>query len=199
MRVLVPFAADEPKTRLADALEPDERAAFARAMLLDVCTAIEDAGYEPTILSTAEVEAPWPVAVDDRPLTEAVNARLDPPTAIVMADLALATPTTVDRLLSTDGDVVLAPRLGGGTNAAVVRSDDFALDYHGASIRDHRDIADCVGAALAIVDSFRLAVDVDETRDLVELLLHGDGRAERWLRQAGFAVETTDGRVVARR
>jgi 2-phospho-L-lactate guanylyltransferase len=199
MRVLVPFAASEPKTRLADVLGPDERAEFARAMLLDVCDAVADAGHEPTVLSTGSIDTQWPVAVDDRPLTDAVNARLDPPTAVVMADLALATARAVERLIETDGEVVLAPGLGGGTNAAVVRHDEFRFDYHGASIRDHRERARAVAADRSTVDSFRLAVDVDEARDLVELLLHGDGRAERWLRDAGFAVETTDGRVVTRR
>ncbi|PSP66838.1 2-phospho-L-lactate guanylyltransferase [Halobacteriales archaeon QS_1_69_70] len=199
MEVLVPFAGREPKTRLADCLRPDERAAFARAMCLDVCAAVADAGHEPTVLSTAPIDVDWPVVVDERPLTEAVNAALVPPTAVVMADLALLTPAAVRRLVGTDGEVVLAPGLGGGTNAAVVRHDEFRFDYHGASVRDHRDRARAVDAALATVDSFRLAVDVDEARDLVEVLLHGTGRAKRWLTDAGFAVETTEGRVVARR
>ena len=199
MEVLVPFAGREPKTRLADCLQADERAAFARAMCLDVCAAVADAGHAPTVLSTAPIDVRWPVAVDDRPLTEAVNAALDPPTAVVMADLPLLTPAAVRRLVGTDGEVVLAPGLGGGTNAAVVRHDGFAFDYHGASVRDHRARARAVDAALATVDSFRLAVDVDEARDLVEVLLHGTGRAAGWLTDAGFAVEATDGRVVARR
>jgi 2-phospho-L-lactate guanylyltransferase len=199
MDVLVPFAAEAPKTRLEDALDPDERAAFARAMLLGVCEAVADTGRDPTVLSTAPLEAPCPVVVDERPLTEAVNARVDPPTGVVMADLALATPAALERLFATDGDVVIAPGLGGGTNAVVVRHGGFAFDYHGVSVRDHRERADEVGATLATVDSFRLAVDVDEARDLVELLLHGDGRARAWLLEAGFEVVTTDGRVVAAR
>ena len=56
MDVLVPFAADEPKTRLDPVLGPDERAAFARAMLLDVCDALKATGREPTVLATATVE-----------------------------------------------------------------------------------------------------------------------------------------------
>ena len=199
MCVLVPFAADDPKTRLDGTLGPTERAEFARAMLRDVCEAVAATGREPTVLSTAPLEVPFPVVVDDRPLTAAVNARLEPPTAVVMADLALATPAAVERLFVPDAGVVLAPGLGGGTNAAVVRHDDFAFDYHGVSIRDHRRRAREVGADLATVDSFRLAVDVDEPRDLVELLLHGEGRAREWLREAGFEAVATDGRVEARR
>lgn len=199
MDVLVPFAAEEPKTRLAEVLEPDERAAFARESLLDVCDAVLGADGEPTVLSTAPVECPHPVVVDDRPLTEAVNAHLDAPMAVVMADLALATPAALRRLFETDAEVALAPGLGGGTNAFVTRHPGFAVDYHDASIRDHRRIAREVGAELETVDSFRLAVDVDEPDDLVEVLLHGGGRALSWLEAAGFAVESTDGRVVAGR
>ncbi|MFC6729662.1 2-phospho-L-lactate guanylyltransferase, partial [Natronoarchaeum mannanilyticum] len=36
MRVLVPFDAERPKTRLADLLDERERSALARAMLDDV-------------------------------------------------------------------------------------------------------------------------------------------------------------------
>ncbi|PSP98779.1 2-phospho-L-lactate guanylyltransferase [Halobacteriales archaeon QS_1_68_44] len=199
MDVLVPFAADEPKTRLDPVLGPDERAAFARAMLLDVCDALEATGREPTVLATAAVEVPYPVTVDERPLTEAVDAHVDPPAAVVMADLALSTPAALEQLFEADGDVVLAPGLGGGTNAAVVRHDGFTFDYHGVSVRDHRRRAEAVDADLAMVDSFRLAVDVDEAGDLVEVLLHGEGRARRWLLDAGFGLETTDGRAAVGR
>ncbi|MCY4732517.1 2-phospho-L-lactate guanylyltransferase [Natronomonas gomsonensis] len=195
MNVYVPFAAREPKTRLADAFEPDERATFARALLLDVCDAISRTGREPTVLATDSVDCPYPVVVDDRLLTDAVNARLDSPVAVVMADLGLANAVALERLFEADGDVVIAPGLGGGTNALVVRHPDFEVDYHGASVRDHRRIARGIGTEATMVDSFRLAVDIDEPRDLVELLLHGEGRAREWLEDAGFAVQRRDGRV----
>lgn len=199
METLVPFAATEPKTRLDDSLSADERDDFSRAMLLDVCDAVSDAGGDPTVLSTAAVECPYPVVVDDRPLSEAVNARLDPPTAVVMADLALATPEAIERLFEADAEVVIAPGLGGGTNALVVRHPEFRVDYHGTSVRDHRDIAAEIGASTATVDSFRLAVDIDERRDLAELLLHGEGRAKRWLETAGFELDSGPGRTLVSR
>ncbi|MEF8808272.1 2-phospho-L-lactate guanylyltransferase [Natronomonas sp.] len=199
MDTLVPFAATEPKTRLDDTFSADERDDFSRAMLLDVCEAVSDAGGDPTVLSTAEVGCPYPVVVDDRPLSEAVNARLEPPTAVVMADLALATPEAIERLFETDAEVAIAPGLGGGTNALVVRHPEFRVDYHGTSVRDHRDIAAEVGASTATVDSFRLAVDIDERRDLAELLLHGEGRAKRWLETAGFELDSGTGRTLVSR
>jgi 2-phospho-L-lactate guanylyltransferase len=209
MRVVVPFAVETPKTRLADALAPAERRAFARAMLRDVLDAVQGTGHRPEVLASApldadgEFDAAVPVTVDERPLTTAVNGVLEEwaadgaaePLAVVMADLALATPAALERLFGTAGDVVLVPGRGGGTNAFVTRHPDFRVDYHDASIRDHRRAAREAGASLAEVDSFRLSSDVDEPADLVEVLLHGDGAAREWLVEAGFTVTTDGGRV----
>lgn len=211
MDVVVPFDAREPKTRLAPVLDADERAAFARAMLGDVLDALDalDADApgatdrQPTVLANAPVDVDAPVTLDERPLTEAVNAalveRVEEPVAVVMADLALATPRALGRLFAADADadVVIAPGRGGGTNALVVDHPDFRVDYHGASYRDHREIAAAAGASVAVVDSFRLATDVDEPDDLPEVPLHApeDGAARAWLREAGFELLVREGRV----
>ncbi|WP_435074481.1 2-phospho-L-lactate guanylyltransferase [Halorubrum sp. HHNYT27] len=215
MEVIVPFSTDRPKSRLSGVLDPDERAAFALAMLRDVLDTIAAAGGDPRVLATAPVDGdlPCPVDVDDRPLTPAVNAALEErfsersnepdPVAVVMADLALATPAALGELFAAgrETDVAVAPGRGGGTNAFVTSHPDFRVDYHGASYLDHRRNAAAVGASVAVVDSYRLATDVDEPDDLAEVLIHaeaderGGGSAARWLRDAGFALDATDGRV----
>ncbi|WP_332900029.1 2-phospho-L-lactate guanylyltransferase [Haladaptatus sp. CMSO5] len=195
MRVLVPYAEAEPKTRLSPLLSATERRAFSRAMRDDVLSAIEDAGGEPTVLAPEPLDCDVPVIVDDRSLSAAVNAHLEPNTAVVMADLALATPDALLRLFDAPGDVVIAPGLGGGTNALVSRHPDFFVDYHGASFRDHREIVSECGADLTVLDSFRLAADIDEVADLAEVLLHGSGRAHDWLVEAGVRIDTGSGRV----
>jgi 2-phospho-L-lactate guanylyltransferase len=202
MDVLVPFDATDPKSRLSSRFDAAERRAFADAMLADVLAAIDGAGHEATVLATDRVDLDVPVTVDDRPLTAAVNAILTeagPPLAVLAADLPLATPATVERLLETAGPVVLAPGLGGGTNGLVIRDEEFRVDFHGASVRDHRQAARELGLEPVTVDSFRLAMDVDEPADLAEVLLHAEGRAADWLRDAGVALSVTDGRVGVRR
>jgi 2-phospho-L-lactate guanylyltransferase len=205
VRVVVPYAATRPKTRLDALLDVAERRDLAAAMCRDVVAAVRAAGGDPELLSTAPTDvADVPVTVDDRPLTPAVNDVLpadedDDGVAVVMADLALATPDALVRLFEAAGDVVAAPGRGGGTNALVVRHPDFRVDYHGASIRDHRRIAREAGLDYREVDSMRLATDVDEPSDLAELLLHGDGEAADWLREAGFGLAVDDGRVGVRR
>ncbi|SFR92129.1 phospholactate guanylyltransferase [Halomicrobium zhouii] len=198
MRTVVPFAVSEPKTRLSSVLSPDERREFARAMLDDVLAALRALDREPEVLATERVDVDAPVTVDDRPLDPAINEVLettDEAVAVVMADLALATPDALDQLFSPDADVVLAPGRGGGTNAFVARHPDFRVDYHDASIRDHRRIAAELTDDVVEVDSFRLATDVDDPSDLAEVLLHGEGEAADWLREAGFELSVDDGRV----
>lgn len=202
MDVLVPFDARNPKTRLSPVLDPTERRAFARAMLSDVLDVLREAGHRPDVLSTAPLDCPCPVTVDDRSLTGAVNAILAEQRgslAVVVADLALLTTDAVDRLCEPDADVVLAPGTGGGTNAMIVDHPDFRVDYHGVSFRDHCQRARACGATLSTVDSFRIAADVDEPADLVDLLVHGERQAHEWLDTAGFEVVERDGQPTARR
>lgn len=198
MRTVVPFDVSDPKTRLASVLTPDERRSFARAMLADVVHGLRKAGAEPEVLATEPIDCNLSTTVDDRSLDTAVNDVLrgtEGPIAVVMADLALGTPDAFAKLLGIDADIVLAPGRGGGTNALVVRHSDFRVNYHGASIRDHRRIASELTDDVAQIDSFRLATDVDEPVDLAEVLLHTDGDAATWLREREFELTVADGRV----
>lgn len=195
MRTVVPVSGADPKTRLDPVLSSDERLAFTEAMLADVIDAIEQTGRAPEVISTAPVSCDVPVTVDQRGLDELINDLLDEPLAVVMADLPLLRPPAVDRLFEPDTDVVLAPGFGGGTNALVCRDPAFRVDYHDASVRDHRAIAAQHNLTLSEVDSRRLGTDIDEPRDLAEVLLHSDGAAAKWLRDAGFELAVSGGRA----
>lgn len=200
MEILVPFDAIDPKTRLSPRLDDDQRALLARAMCRDVIAAIRATGREPTVLSTGPVEFDAPTRIDERPLSTAVNDRLedsDESVAVVMADLPLATPDALRRVFDASGDVVLVAGRGGGTNVVLARHPSFRVDYHGVSIRDHRQQARDLD--LTEVDSARLATDIDEPDDLVEVLLHSDGVAASVLREFGFEVVADGGRVRAER
>ncbi|PSP64722.1 2-phospho-L-lactate guanylyltransferase [Halobacteriales archaeon QH_8_67_36] len=202
MRLVVPVSGSDPKTRLSPVLTSDERRDFTEAMLADVLTALRAADHSPEVVATAPVDCDAPVTVDERGLDSLVNDLLgetDGELAVVMADLPLLGRSSVERLFEPDADVVLAPGLGGGTNAFVCRHPDFRVDYHGASVRDHRHIAREAGATVAEVDSRRLATDIDEPSDLAEVLLHSDGAAADWLRDGGFELLADDGRVTVER
>ncbi|WP_435181198.1 2-phospho-L-lactate guanylyltransferase [Halorussus sp. AFM4] len=203
MRVVVPFDPRDPKTRLDAVLGESERGEFARVMLADVVEAIRSTDTTPEVLTPTHIEVSGATTlVDDRPLSRAVNAVLNAsaePVAVVMADLPMLTPAACSRLFEASGEVVLARGTGGGTNALVNRHPDFRVDYHGASYLDHLDIAERCGASVTRFDSYLFGVDVDEPDDLQEVLLHGRGRSDEWLRDAGFRLETGDGRATVKR
>lgn len=200
MRVIIPFAGSMPKTRLSDVLSLSERRSFARAMLQDVLAAVQAAGHEPVLLTPSPLDSDVSTIVDDQPLSGAVNAVLsdsDLPVTVLMADLPLITATDLAQFVETQGDVVLAPGLGGGTNALVVRDRSFAVDYHGTSYLDHLETAQEMGLDVSEATSWRLTVDIDEPPDLAEVLLHNDGHASRWLAERGFSMVKSTGRANA--
>ncbi len=203
MRLVVPFDAGTPKTRLAPLFDAEERAAFARVMLADVLETLAAAGHEPTVLATGPVDCAAPVEVDDRPLTPAVNAVLaaaEGAIGVVMADLPLVTAEALDRLLEPEADLVIAPGRAAGTNAFLCRHPEFRVDYHGTSFVDHLNIAERVGAGVTVVDSHRLATDIDERGDLVEVLVHGEGTmSHSWLVEQRIELTVEEGQVGVRR
>lgn len=203
MRVIVPFDGVTPKARLEPVLNQRERRQFARAMLNDVLRAVRGAGGTPLVLAPAPFDLPQTrVCVDDRRLSTAVNAQLRSgpmETAVVMADLPLVTPATLEHLFDEPGDVVLAYGTGGGTNALVSRHPGFRVDYHDGSYHDHLANAQDIDATVSEFDSSRLAHDIDEPPDLTDLLIRGDGTAAAWLRHHGFSVDETSERGTVQR
>ncbi|MCL9816474.1 2-phospho-L-lactate guanylyltransferase [Natronocalculus amylovorans] len=204
MEILIPFDNREPKTRLSPVLNRDERQQFADAMLSDVLSAIKETNHTPHLLVTTPTDRSEKVTVDDRSLTAAVNKFLSTtklPVAILMSDLPLCTPAVIERLFSYETPITIAPGLGGGTNALVIRDRSFSVDYHGYSYRDHCQHAASNSLAVSECDSRRLATDVDEPTDLREVVLHSDGAAATWLRTNGFSlnIEQKSGRVSVKR
>jgi 2-phospho-L-lactate guanylyltransferase len=165
-------------------------------MLKDVVETITVTGHTPTVLATEPIELDVDCITSTESLSSAVNSLLQPvgtpesrtvyqdtvqPKSVVMADLGIVTEDALDRLFSTKSDVTISPGFRGGTNALVVRSSDFYVDYHDCSYLDHRAIAREQGLDVSNVDSFRLACDIDRPADLVELLLHGTGQAAEYV------------------
>jgi len=197
---VIPFKPRNPKTRLSCVLEPEEREIFAGMMLSEVVDAVVDGGCQPLILSTEPYGfGDVPVLISTSGLNEALNAFLavqDGPVLIIMADIPLATGESVRRLISTSDDMAMVPGRGGGTNAIFLsRGSSFRVDYYEASFLKHTAIAEERGLSCELIDSFRLHTDVDEKEDLVELLIHGEGKSRQYLEELGFHLSIEKGRV----
>ncbi|MHC1603306.1 MAG: 2-phospho-L-lactate guanylyltransferase [Candidatus Syntropharchaeales archaeon] len=211
IRAYIPFKANGAKSRLSKILNRKERQMLASLMLEDVLISLKSSRLDAiTLLSTSsdgitEIVKSHGIKcrIDDRDLNTAINSILKEdtdPVMIVMSDLPLLKSSEIDRILEFEEDIVIAPGLGGGTNILLVRSPkSFHVDYHGNSLQDHLNIAKESGLSVRIYHSFLAAVDIDEATDLVELLIHSDGRASSYIRSLGFYLVENDGRVTVKR
>lgn len=203
IHILIPYKSGSPKSRLSPLLSPAARKAIAEAMLLDVLDAALGARLGPvTLLATGRrglprIPAGVRVEVDPRPLTPAVNRMLEKlrrrgwprgGVMVLVPDLPLAEPAHLRNAASMPEPVVLGLGRRGGTPLLLSRDPRFRADYHRGSFRKHLEAARALGLDAGVLDSFCLAQDVDEPDDLLELLLHGRGRAAGMLRGLGFAV-----------
>ena len=192
------------KERLAPALDAGERRQLSLAMLADVVAAAR--GFDRVwVLQSDEDAAAVATAggVEPRPDPApggGLNASLDAATfaalgegatavIVVAADIPAATPADLESVGSGEG-VALAPdRLGSGTNVLWRRPGDaIATRFGGASRDAHEAAAAVAGTSFRVVESPRLAADVDTPDALAVVWALGPGPAtRRALEEMGIA------------
>jgi 2-phospho-L-lactate guanylyltransferase len=198
--MVIPFKNQGAKSRLTCVLTPKERQLLSFAMLRDVLDAVLGFGWA-TILSrpgldASEVGYDVEIQESELDLNDALNAVISDEASqgwpsdilIVMADLALLTQKDVVGILSCQGDVVLCPGRGGGTNMILIRAPEFRTCYQGLSFPKHLDYARQAGLDASVFESFRAGSDIDCPEDLAEVLLHGRGETRALLEGWGFSV-----------
>jgi 2-phospho-L-lactate guanylyltransferase len=201
VRIIVPFKPNGAKSRLSSVLSPEERRLFAFAMLGDVLNIAEGFG-EITILSRSGFNEFLPIrgfeiVESERDLNDALNELIELNSEmgwpydllIVMADLALITREDFHGILQTNGDVVLSPGRGGGTNMILIRDLRFRTCFEGISFLKHYESAQQQGLVVGIFASYRSGCDIDEPSDILEVLLHGKGGAKILLQSWGFTFD----------
>lgn len=203
VRILVPFKLKGAKSRLSPILSPDERALLAISMLKDVLDAVSSACaggatilFKPGNTSLRRQGIRADVRESGLELNEAINSFLEEwadmgwpsDVLITMSDLALLSPEEIRGVLGTEGDVVLSPGRGGGTNLILIRDPGFRTCYQGLSFPKHIDFCRRAGLSVGIYASYFTGCDIDEPEDLAEILIHGCGRSKEVLIKMGFAL-----------
>ncbi len=198
MKAVVPYKTVNAKSRLSMLLAPEERARLARLMLDDITGVLRQAGLQVVLLTTTPFDYDAGVVVSEKDLNAALNDFLraeTEPVMIIMADVPLITADNVRDMMGSRADVVIAPGRGGGTNAQFIKDPQkYHVDYYGASFLDHVRIAGDSGLTVEVFDSFNASSDIDEASDLVELYIHGKGKAAEYLRSF-TALDVSKGRV----
>ena len=209
MRAVIPFKKSNAKSRLSSLLSEKEREELAMAMLNDVAEKLVSSGCFDVIdiLSTSMIEVEGVNTVlTGMGLNEALNEylgkmsshKINEPVLIIMADIPLVSIKNILDIVSTKADIVIAPGRMGGTNAIFIRDPaSFHVDYYGASFLKHLKIASKLHTE--IFDSFNLSTDIDEVPDLIEVLLHGKGQSQEYLRKIGIDILANMGRLGVRR
>jgi 2-phospho-L-lactate guanylyltransferase len=167
-------------------------------MLDDITSVLRESGLRVTLLTTAPFQYDADVVVSEKDLNSALNDFLSAekqPVMIIMADVPLVTGKNVRDMLDSPADIVIAPGRGGGTNVQYIKEPQkYHVDYYGASFLDHVRIAEDNGLTVEVFDSFNASSDIDEPSDLVELYIHGKGKAADYLRSF-MALDVSKGRV----
>ena len=210
MKAVIPFKKKGAKSRLAQLLTAEEREELALCMLKDVLRALASSAIDELEIITTGVEPEQVRAVaraaavnssaltiwqDDRELNEVLNevlAREGAPLLLLMADVPLVTPESINRIIAHDEAVVIVPGRKGGTNALFLQKPSaFTVSYYGMSFMEHLAIAQQRQLSHAVYDSFFISTDIDEVEDLVELLIHGSGFSTAYLQRidVGLAVD----------
>ncbi len=170
--------------RLADALDPAERAALARALASHTANAAAKAGARPSIVTSAPEVRRWAEAEGYEVVAETPGGGLDGaahaavrraagrPWLILHADLPCLTPEEVGAALDLlrSGRHVLAPSYNGGTSA-LGGCGPFRFSYGAGSFHRHLNTA----PAPAVLASLGFQLDIDSPADLEAAVRHPQG------------------------
>lgn len=182
--------------RLAGTLDPERRAALARALSSHTAAVVRAAGPLPLIVSSApevrewaygrgyEVRSDPPGGGLNAAAREVVRLAGDRPWLILHSDLPCLTSGEVETVLETllDGRHVLAPSYDGGTSALGGHG-PFPFAYGVTSF--HRHLA--AGSAPAVISSLGFQLDIDRPADLSVAARHPRGA---WLVESGLTLHS---------
>ena len=205
VKAIIPFKKKGAKTRLRTFLTEAEREELAMRMLKDVLVALSESNIEEVeiisrcskeeLLNALKLELrnlKLTVRVDEKGLNEVLNEVIHDekdPRLIIMADIPLVTPESINELIGYEADVVIAPGRNGGTNALFMRKPcEFVVSYYGVSCLEHIETAKGRNLSYTVHDSFFISADIDEDDDLMELLIHGNCFSAEYLRMIGVFI-----------
>jgi 2-phospho-L-lactate guanylyltransferase len=172
--VLVPLKATDPKSRLAGALNLEERIDLMSSLLTHVVSAVHEAGVaDVTVVSSKPVDGyetwldrglPWNEALASA-AREVVTA---PVVAFISADLPRLHADEVAELLeATPAEGIAIGRAqDGGTNAIAMRPPGLVMTHFGEP--QSATVHASLGVPHTMVDLPGLAFDIDTPEDLAQ-------------------------------
>jgi 2-phospho-L-lactate/phosphoenolpyruvate guanylyltransferase len=199
------------KTRLSPTLTPLERENLLKSMLKDVIGVLKEKVIEVVVISSDEevllyVKNLGVVPLKEEGVTDLNGALMQAiewsskqadQVLIVPSDVPLIRTEHVEDMINMgeNTEMVIAPAKGGGTNALLCPVDGIKMHFGECSFFEHIKEAESLNWPYNIYDSFYLALDVNTSEDLGEIMLHGKNTATRkFLKSSGLIVKANHGK-----
>ena len=115
---------------------------------------------------------------------------------IVPSDVPLIGKTNVKMVIDAAKslDFIIVPSKGGGTNMIIMKPMAIRTRYEGLSYKEHVNVAEKKKLNPQVHDSFFMALDVNTTEDLGEIMIHGEKTHTRqYLKELKINVESYRG------
>ena len=209
------------KTRLSPFLSPEERENLLKAMLKDIANALKPIVDKIIIISkdndvlayAEELELTTIIEEDHyktRNLKASDNSGLNlalkqamkwsrtktRKVIILPSDIPLIGKTNIKLLIdqSKKLDFIIVPSKGGGTNTLITKPLAMDMKFGEFSFKKHIEEAEKKKLNPMIHDSFYMALDVNTTEDLGEIMIHGNGtETKKYLESLNIKVESIHG------
>lgn len=194
------------KTRLSPFLSEEEREKLLKAMLHDVTDTLKKHVDKIFVISRDEDVLSYAESLNVNTILENDNSNLNKALTqamkyckgkakkiiIVPSDIPLIGKTNIQMLIdaSKSLDFIIVPAKGGGTNMIIMKPMAIRTRFEGFSYREHVQAAERKKLNPQVHDSFFMALDVNTTEDLGEIMIHGDKtHTRRYLKELKVTFE----------
>lgn len=194
------------KTRLSPFLSEEEREKLLKAMLHDVTDTLKKYVDKIFVISHDEDVLSYAESLNVNTILENENSNLNKALTqamkyckgkskkiiIVPSDIPLIGKTNIQILIdaSKNLDFIIVPAKGGGTNMIIMKPMAIHTRFEGFSYREHVQAAERKKLNPQVHDSFYMALDVNTTEDLGEIMIHGDKtHTRRYLKELKVTFE----------
>ena len=178
------------KTRLSPFLSEEEREKLLKVMLRDVTDTLKKHVDKIFIISRDQDVLDYAESLNVNPILENDNSNLNKALTqamklckgktkkiiIVPSDIPLIGKTNIKMLIDAGKslDFIIVPSKGGGTNMIIMKPMAIHTKFEGFSYKKHVQTAERKKLNPQVHDSFFMALDVNTTEDLGEIMIHGE-------------------------
>lgn len=198
------------KTRLSPFLNEEERENLLKAMLKDVTLSLNKYVNKIIVISADEDVLDYAKKLNLNTLKENDNSNLNKAlkqamnycklktkkVIIIPSDVPLISKTNLKMVIDSakNLDFIIVPSKGGGTNVLIMKPLAIPTKFGDFSYLEHVKIAEKKKLNPVVHDSFFMALDVNTTEDLGEIMVHGNNtETKKYLKSLKISVESIHG------